>query len=307
MIDDNPLAHRNVSETGSITEIETTLHLPEGLTIFVRAWQPPRPKRVIICVQGLGGHGGYYKPLAGQLAQQGTIVVAPDLRGHGRSAGRRGDIDSFARYLEDVAATAQWVDKRWPGKPLHLLGESMGSSIALQYVAHPQYRLHPAPIAGLILVSPVLRPAIRPTPQEVVRYVRALLTMPTHPAISVTGREELGCREPAFNAQLRADPLFVRQVSARFLYQLTKWLRQSRRRAAHISVPLLILRGECDAIAHPSGISALLRQSAVTRHQMVIFPEAYHCLLYDPATPSVVQTLQTWLEACDGSHAHQIF
>jgi acylglycerol lipase len=257
------------------------------------------PQRIVVCVQGLGGHGGYYEELAHQLAFEGTLIVAPDLRGHGHSEGPRGDIDYFERYLADVDAAITWANTSWPEIPIFVLGESMGVSIAIQYVASTQYRANSIAIAGLVLVSPVISPAIRPNFGEVIRFFRSLLFAPRRPSIAVTGREELGCRDPIFNAQLRADPLFVRLVSARFLTRLTLWLWQSKHKARQINLPILVLLGGRDSVARRSGTSALLRCVPAREQRIVTFPQAYHCLLRDPDTPSVVGILDAWLAAHD--------
>ncbi len=296
MIEESQSETRTVA-MAVLEEIETTLCLRDGITIFARAWSPPSPQRVVVCVQGLGGHGDYYRELARELAQDGIAVAAPDLRGHGRSAGVRGTIDRFARYLEDVDATLRWVQTCWPGKPIFLLGESMGASIAIQYIASQQRSADIVALAGLVLISPVLRPAIQPTMSEALRFLHLLLTAPSRPAMPVTGREELGCRDHDFNARLRADPLFVRQVSVRFLNHLTFWLWQARRKAAQVRLPLLVLQGECDYVAKPAGTAAFVRRVAATDKRVITFPKAYHCLLYDPATPLVVQALSSWLTA----------
>jgi alpha-beta hydrolase superfamily lysophospholipase len=286
---------RDAIETELLVETETTLHLHDGISIYARAWAPPAPQRFIVCVQGLGGHGDYYRALARELAPEGTAVAAPDLRGHGRSEGVRGHIDRFERYLEDVDAALRWVQTSWPGVPIILLGESMGASIAIQYVASQQRHTDPVPLAGLALISPVLRPAIRPTVGEALRFLRFLLTAPSRPAMAVTGREEQGCRDAAFNAQLRADPLFVRHVSVRFLNSLTRWLWQTRRKGAQITLPLLVLQGERDYVAHPAGTASFLRRVVAPDRRVVTIPQAYHCLLYDPATPLVIKALTSWL------------
>ncbi|HLW00484.1 MAG TPA: lysophospholipase [Ktedonobacterales bacterium] len=283
--------------TKLLTETETMLRLPNGPSIFARAWSPPSPQRVVVCIQGLGGHGGYYRLLAEALAANGTALAAPDLRGHGRSEGARGTIDRFDRYLEDVDAALRWVQTSWPGKPIILLGESMGASIAIQYIATSQRRAQPVPLAGLALISPVLRPTIQPSFGEATRYLRYLLTAPSRPAMLTTGREELGCRDNAFNDQLRADPLFVRKVSVRFLNNLSIWLWQTRRKAAQVNLRLLVLRGERDYIAHHAATAAFVRRVATRDQRVITLPEAYHCLLYDPATPQVVEILTSWLAA----------
>jgi alpha-beta hydrolase superfamily lysophospholipase len=274
--------------------IEAKVSTSDGLIIFVRAWAAPEPERIVVCVQGLGGHGGYYAELAEQLGKAGTALVAPDLRGHGHSDGRRGDIDRFERYLEDIQTAVIWARERWPRKPLIILGESMGASIAIQYTIQANQRHESAP-AGLILLAPVLRPAIQPTFSEAARFLRSLFLYPTRPTMPTSGREELGCRDAAFNARLRADPLFVRHVSVRFLNTLTLWLWRTRRKANQIALPLLVIRGEQDRVAHPAGTAAFYRRVRAIKRSFLLIPEAYHCLLYDPMTPAVVDALNSWL------------
>ena len=281
-------------------EIGTLLTSKDGISIFVHAWISDNPQRILLCVQGLGGHGGYYRELACQVALKGSIVVAPDLRGHGHSEGVRGDIDRFDRYVMDVDVAVTWAITMWPVLPIFVLGESMGASITIQYIARGLYRTQQMPLFGLVFVSPVFSSAIRATFGEIVHFMRSLLIAPMHPAVAVTGREELGCRDPAFNALLRADPLFVRKVSARFLIRLTIWLWQSKRKARKINLPLLVLLGGRDYIARRSGTSAFLRSVAAREQRIVTFPQAYHCLLRDPDTSDVVGVLNAWLIANHG-------
>lgn len=296
------MSHVNEASNGNakrkfIEEIETTITTNDKVNIFIHAWVPGNAERILLCVQGLGGHGGYYEELACQLALEGTIVVAPDLRGHGHSDGVRGDIDGFDCYLADIDTAVTWVSTTWPDTSIFVLGESMGASIAIQYVTNRRYCSHKIPLVGLVFVSPVLSSAIRPTFGEVIHFIRSLLVEPKHPSITVTGREELGCRDPAFNALLRADPLFVRLVSARFLTKLTIWLWQSKRKADQIYLPLLVLLGGRDLVARRSGTSAFLRCVPAREQRIVTFPQAYHCLLRDPDTPAVVSVLDAWLAA----------
>ena len=278
---------------------EMILTARDGMSIFIRAWIPDRPQRILICIQGLGGHGGYYEELAAQLADEGIIVVAPDLRGHGCSSGKRGDIDHFESYLLDVDAAVMWTIDCWPHMPIFMLGESMGASLAIHYVTSavkfPQVDVIPLVPAGLILLSPVIRPTIHPTMREVIQFTRSLLTHPARPALAVTGREELGCRDVTFNTQLQADPLFVRLVSARFLIKLGLWLRHTQKRAHLLHLPLLILQGEHDHIAHPGATVAFIRRVGSKELKAITFPQAYHCLLHDPNTPAVINALTSWL------------
>nr|BBH92924.1 hydrolase [Thermogemmatispora argillosa] len=275
-------------------EQEALLTTRDGMTLAVHSWKTEQPSCLLLCIQGLGGHGGYYDVLAEAPELASVQVIAPDLRGHGRSQGRRGDIASFRLYLEDVDSTVAWVRGRWPTLPLILLGESMGASIAIHYLSS---RLpHVQEVSGLILVSPVLSASITPRPGEVLRYLWLLISAPTRPAMPITGREELGCRDAAFNERLRHDPLFVRLVSVRFLNLLSLWLASARRQAPAIRLPLLLLRGSCDYIARERGTRTFLRRLGSRDVEVVTFAGAYHSLLHDPATPALLEAIQSWLQ-----------
>lgn len=296
----NDQTHTSDVQHTFVEEIETMLFSKDGMSIFIHAWVPNQPQRILVCIQGLGGHGGYYRELAYQVALKSTIVVAPDLRGHGRSEGVRGDIDCFDRYVMDVDVAITWASGQWPDAPIFVLGESMGASVATGYIARGLYQTYQIPLSGLVLVSPVFGSSIRPTRDEVMCFLHSLLKEPSHPAVAVTGREELGCRDAAFNALLRADSLFVRLVSARFLIMLTIWLWQSKHKARQIHLPLLVLLGGQDYVARRSSTTAFLRNVSAREQRIVTFQQAYHCLLRDPDTPDVVEVLNSWLTTDHG-------
>ena len=52
----------------------------------------------------------------------------------------RGDIDRFDRYVMDVDIAVTWASTQWPDTPIFVLGESMGASIAIQYVTRGMYQ-----------------------------------------------------------------------------------------------------------------------------------------------------------------------
>jgi len=68
--------------------------------------------------------------VAQALSRSGYLVGAVDLRGHGRSPGRRLFIRSFDEYLADVRGLLSQAAKEAPGTPRFLLGHSLGGLIA---------------------------------------------------------------------------------------------------------------------------------------------------------------------------------
>lgn len=123
--------------------IEQTTEQREGYFVckdrsqlFYQSWIPQNPIGQIIITHGLSEHSDCYTEFAHRLTQKSWIVHSWDLRGHGKSNGRRGLIKDFQHYCYDLLEiTAYLQTKSYSGqldKPLVLLGHSMGGLITLR-------------------------------------------------------------------------------------------------------------------------------------------------------------------------------
>ena len=138
---------------GAFTLHEEFFPARDGLQLFQRRWLPSgEPRAEVLVVHGLIEHGGRYAPTAETLARRGYAVTAMDLRGHGRSEGLRCWVRAFDEYLDDLDVFFDRVARSSEGKPVFLLGHSLGGLIAAWWCIHRQPQLR-----GLILSGPVLQ------------------------------------------------------------------------------------------------------------------------------------------------------
>ena len=117
-----------------------------GLVLQGYRWPAARgPARAtVILVHGLGEHARRYAPLAARLREAGFATVAYDQRGHGGRAAVPGDFgdDGWQGMLADLDRLVTAERER----PVFVLGHSMGSMLAHQYVTR-----HGDKIRGVIL------------------------------------------------------------------------------------------------------------------------------------------------------------
>ena len=75
---------------------------------------PGKSDKVLILLHGSGWHSQYFLPLAGFIASQGIAqVYTPDLRGHGPSPLKRGDVDYIGQLEDDLAGLIAVIKKGW--------------------------------------------------------------------------------------------------------------------------------------------------------------------------------------------------
>ena len=108
-----------------------------GHNIQVHLWTPvDEPSAIIQIFHGLGEHSARYQRFAEAATDKGYVVCAHDHRGHGPDAETLG---FFAEELgwdllvNDAHKVSDFLRERYPGKPVVLLGHSMGSYIAQSY------------------------------------------------------------------------------------------------------------------------------------------------------------------------------
>jgi pimeloyl-ACP methyl ester carboxylesterase len=99
-------------------------------------------------------------------------VIAPDLRGFGRSAWQPQGY-WYADYIADVEAL---LDHFAPERPVYLIGHSLGGNVALHYAG-----VRPARIARLVSLEGFGIPSQEPpmAPQKLAHWLDALRTPPT--------------------------------------------------------------------------------------------------------------------------------
>ena len=136
--------------------------------MFFQSWTKDEPAQgTILITHGLAEHSECYHPLGKVLAENNWHVVGWDLRGHGRSEGKRGYIRDFNDYVTDLATLIKVVKKQKdvPASPFVLFGHSMGGLITLEYLLHhkdeqPDAAVLSSPALGLSVQVPPLKKKI---------------------------------------------------------------------------------------------------------------------------------------------------
>lgn len=269
---------------------EYSWNTSDRLTLFGQVWQPEdEPRGVIALVHGLGEHSGRYQPVAGRFCQLGLATISFDLRGHGRSEGKRGHIPSYETALDDIDHLLSEAALRFPQKPRFLYGHSLGGALVLYHL------MRRAPdVAGAIVTSPGLEPGN--APGALLAVARLLDRL----APSFTMANQLDVTGLSHDQRIldayRQDPLVHGRISVRLALQLIdcgRWVVEHA--AGYPDIPLLLLQGKADRLVSPGAVARFASQvrGPVTYHA---WDQLYHELHHEPEKEEVFAVMQSWLE-----------
>jgi alpha-beta hydrolase superfamily lysophospholipase len=96
-------------------------------------WSVEVAERVVVIIHGIGEYAGRYDRLAKIFNEKNIAVVSMDLRGHGKSFGKRGHTAPRQEILKDIDDLIIYALEAYPGIPLVLYGHSMGGNMVLDY------------------------------------------------------------------------------------------------------------------------------------------------------------------------------
>jgi len=273
-----------------------TFSTDDGLALHTHHWPTAAAARgQVLIVHGLGEHGGRHAHVAAALNAAGWDVQGWDHRGHGRSAGPRGDIPDAEALLRDTARAIDAV--RRPGQRFVLLGHSLGGLIAARFAAEAlaaQPAAWSRPLDGLVLSSPALDPGLSGAQKLLLALAGRLA-----PGLAVSNGLDPAwvSRSPAVVSAYAGDPLVHDRITARTTRFILDAGRRALAAAPRWTLPTLLMWAGADRCVAPRGSEAFAAAAPAAVVSTRPWPGLYHEIFNEPEQAEVLAVLTQWLSA----------
>jgi len=277
------------------------LQVPSAHDVALTAycWDPSgTPRGIVQLTHGMGEHLLRYEPLAGALTAAGFVVIGQDHRGHGASAqGAWGVLGEggWDELVRDIGRVSDAARADFPDLPLILLGHSMGSFAAQQYVLD-----HSEELAGLVLTGTAVLDLLEPAldlsqPMDLSAF--------NAPFEHRTGYEWLS-RDTAQVDRYVADEqcgFGLSDVDGRQMFASARQVADPERLAGlRKDLPVWIAVGEHDPVngqlALVNPLVQRLQDAGLSDVTLVVYPEARHEVFNETNRDEVVADLLAWLD-----------
>jgi lysophospholipase len=263
----------------------------DNLRLFWESDVPDAPRSHVGVVHGYMDHSGRYRGVIDALVKEGFAVHAFDYRGHGQSGGRRGHVDRFHEYVDDLDLFWHRVRESANGQKSFLLGHSHGALISILL----QER-RPEGLTGLILSAPYLRLAFKPPWAKVVAAKALGRVAPWLPVRHELKPEDL-TRDPELQRQVAKDHLYNHVATPRWFSEAADAQRKAMSLAPAISVPALLFWGSRDPIADSAASREFAERLGSSDKQSREYEGMRHEPMNDLGREEVWKDVARWISA----------
>ena len=247
--------------------------------------------KLLLVQHGFHEHSGRYDEVIEFFAGQGFNVYAEDHRGHGRSDGKRGHVDSFDIYLKDIAALHRLATDKHKPKLTLLCGHSLGGLISLRYAQEYGDSVDGVITSGAFVELSVKVPLWKSTIARLLSRGAPSFTLPSgvdKDAVSSDPREV---------ADYKADELVHEVASSRWFTEILANHRKVHERADRLRMPMLLLHGEADRIVTCGASRRLFPLLLSEKKKLITYPGMFHVIFKEVERVRVFEDITTWLAA----------
>lgn len=273
----------------------------DGLRIVYYRWPAREKTRAVVQIaHGLGEHALRYSHVAAFLNDAGFHVYANDHRGHGRTAESPDWYGDFGEYgwnavVADAVEFTRTIKRRELGFPVILLGHSMGSFVAQQYILD-----NSAEIGGCVLSGSAAPDLIVHLVEEVGAGGLEALNTAFEPAR--TPFNWLSRDESAVDAYV-SDPACGFNMSERARESAkSAWERASepaQLKRIRKDLPIYILAGDADpvnqSLAALKPVAERYREAGLADVTETYYPAGRHEMFNEINREQVMSDLLAWL------------
>lgn len=244
--------------------------------LFFQTWSPENPTATLVITHGLGEHTESYQRLVDGLMGENIRFIAWDMRGHGRSEGKRGVIKNFADLSADQELFIKFIRNEISNDPIGLLAHSMGGLVTLTTLTkYPDLDIKCAVFSSPLLGVQVAVPEIKKIAAKYLAEYLPKLTMWNEI------NDKSLTHDKAILAGFVKDPLRHDRVSPKLYLGMNEYMEKIKKEGEKITLPVFFQLAAQDKIVSTKMSSEFFETIKSKDKEIKIYENSYHEIYND--------------------------
>lgn len=266
----------------------------QDTNLFFQIWENPDAQGTVIITHGHGEHSESYSRLIKAFENDKWTFYGWDLRGHGRSEGRRGFVAEFDDYCKDYKIFLDMVmqNEKVRKGPVVLFCHSMGALIELKtLLRHPDFNC-----SAIVVSSPLLGLSV---PVPLFKSKGAVILNQILPQVTM-GNEltnEMLTRDLDVIREYEQDALRHTRISPGAFLGFLESFEYVRPRANEIKKPALFILSDNDPVISTPDAKDFYERLGSSRKELYVYPDAKHELVNDIIRKTVFADIKKFLDS----------
>lgn len=253
-----------------------------NIKIFLNEELVNDSKRAILLIHGFSEHGGKYVDFIKNLNEQGFSVFAMDLRGHGRTTGKKGDMQNIEKVISDVECVMKYIKSEHSFDEIGIFGHSTGGLVASIYTS-----LNNENVNFLILSSPAIY-----CPKQ----YRKINIIPYNLINFIYLKKNNGVSKE-LSEFYKNDIYSLQKFSIRTIGVIFKEGIRMLNKVLNINCPALLVCGRKDEIFKESNKFEMFFTKFTNKNsKIIIYDDAKHRIVHNEGSEERIKDINDWLK-----------
>lgn len=234
----------------------------------------------IIITHGLAEYSKSYFDTAKAFESNGFNVITYDLRGHGKTRGKRGYVDSYKTFLSDLDVLVKHAYQTT--KYVYLIGHSMGGLITNVYTA-----LNNSVDGVIITASPT-------------NFIRDLKIYKLIPKFLINGiKVKTNFKDPKMtkNNNYQKDAYDIDYFYFKMITEtMFKAMKVLRKNLNNYETPILMIYSKSDQMVGIEQARQFLAKIKEVDQTLLVYEESHHNLFSDIEFEQLISDITSWIK-----------
>ena len=234
----------------------------------------------IIITHGLGEYSKSYTETALKLESLGYNVITYDLRGHGKTRGKKGYVNSYNEFLGDLDYLVNYSYTKT--KKVFLIGHSMGGLITNLYTSLNNN------VDGVIITA---SPTSYIKDLKIFRYIPKFLI--NNIKLKTNFDDPKLVHENTYVKDAYDIDYFYLKLP---IETLIKGMKVLRKNYHNFETPVLLIYSKSDRLASPTYGTHFINKIMSEDKKLLIYDNSYHNIFNDIEKDKLIKDIDEWIK-----------